>query len=108
MNKDLILKITFGISLFCGLIGLYLKMMHISFPLPFIGVSVVASIIYSVLALTEIFTAKRIKQPEQVMWVLGFLFFNPITGFIYFVLRRKYIIRTPKLLSYQPAHENFS
>lgn len=100
MNKDLILKITFGISLFSGLIGTYLKMMHIPAPIPFILISIIAGIIYSVLALMEIFSFRRINHSEKVMWVVGFLFVNPITGLLYFVLRRKYLTRTPKVLSF--------
>ena len=107
MNKDLIIKIAFGVSLFCGLIGSYLAIMHISFPVPLIAISVIAGLLYSVLALMEIFSYNRINYPEKIMWIVGFLFFNPISGLLYFVLRRKYITRTPKFYRFDTYEQLF-
>lgn len=99
MKQNLILKIAFGISLFSVLTGFFLKVTHTYFPAPFIWIALSATIVYTFLALAEIFSVKRINQPEKIMWIVGFLFFNTITGLLYFVLRRKYLTRTSKVLS---------
>lgn len=54
---------------------------------------------FVVMSLLEIHGSKNIKMPEKVMWTLGFLFFNMITGIVYFFLARKRITRKPLLRS---------
>ncbi|WP_425428104.1 PLDc N-terminal domain-containing protein [Arcticibacter pallidicorallinus] len=42
---------------------------------------------------------KKYTPTEKIMWTTGFLFFNLITGIIYFFFARKRVIRNYKLRS---------
>lgn len=100
MTKDKLIKISFGIALFCIVTGIAIKLMHISFPIPVLLVGIVFSIIYSVIAIQELSTSARIRSSEKVMWIIGFLFFNTITGLLYFTSRRKMITGNFKVLNF--------
>ena len=99
MNKDLLIKVTFGISV----VGIFLwgifKIMHFQFPIPFVyPIVLLSTLIYTILALIEVFSSDRVKPSEKVMWVIGFLVINMIAGILYFVLRRNSLTRNYKLL----------
>jgi len=54
---------------------------------------------FIVMALIEIYKSKNITLNEKIMWTIGFLFFNLITGIIYFFFARKRVIRIYKFRS---------
>ncbi|MFP5081802.1 PLDc N-terminal domain-containing protein [Pedobacter sp. JCM 36344] len=99
MNKDLLIKIAFGTSLVSVLTYLVLKIMHIQSPVLLLStIAWISTLTYIILVLIEIISSDRIKTSEKVMWVAGFLFVNWIAGILYFISRRKYIIRNFKIL----------
>lgn len=65
--------------------------------LAFVGFIAIATFI--VMALIEIHRSKNITLAEKIMWTIGFLFFNLITGIIYFFFARERVIRNYKLRS---------
>jgi hypothetical protein len=94
MNKELVLKTAFGISVFTSLLFILLKILHLeSIPYLFV-IAITATGIYTILALIEIFSSDRIKIPEKVMWFFGFIVINTVTGIVYFISRRNYLNRS--------------
>jgi hypothetical protein len=103
MNKDLLIKITFGISVIGMILWGIVKIMHFQFPIPFVySIVWISTLIYTVLALLEIFSSDRVRTSEKVMWVIGFLVINTIAGILYFVLKRNSLTRHYKVLSTRP------
>jgi hypothetical protein len=99
MNKDLLIKVSFGISLFSIVVWTTLRMLHLSSFVPFLSqIALIATIVYTILIAIEIFTSSRIRGAEKIMWVVGFLFFNTIAGLLYFAIRRRYLITNFKIL----------
>lgn len=49
---------------------------------------------FIIMALIEVYGSKNITLTEKIMWTTGFLFFNLITGLVYFLLGRKRVIRS--------------
>lgn len=92
MNKDHILKTTFGISFICTVIGIALKIMHTWSSIPFLAIGIGLSAVYTVMVLLELLPSKRLNNSEKLMWLTGFIFFNTITGLLYFTGRRKKVI----------------
>lgn len=99
MNKDLLIKISFGISLFSVLTFSTLKILHLSSFLPFLpAIALISTIIYTIFIAIEIFSSSRITGPEKVMWTVGLIFFNTFAGLLYFALRRRYLTTQFKML----------
>ena len=92
MNKDHVLKTTFGISFICTIIGVILKIMHTASDVPFLAIGISLSAIYTIAVLLELLPSKRINTSEKLMWLTGFLFFNAVTGLLYFTGGRKKVI----------------
>jgi hypothetical protein len=100
MTKDRLIKISFGIALLCLIIAVAIKMLHISSIIPFFWAGLIFSIVYTVVAIWELSASKRISSAEKIMWTVGFLFFNTITGILYFASRRRMITRNFKILNF--------
>lgn len=99
MNKDLLIKVTFGTSV----LGIFLwglfKIMHFQLPIPFVYPIVwISTLIYTILVLIEVFSSDRIKVSEKVMWLAGFLIMNTVAGILYFLLKRNSLTRHYKVL----------
>jgi hypothetical protein len=92
MNKDTILKTIFGISFIFTIIGIAFKIMHIPSFIPFLALGIGFSAVYTLMVLLEILPSKRLNLSEKLMWLTGFLFFNAITGFLYFTGGRKKVV----------------
>ena len=65
--------------------------MHSEYGNVFLTIAILATIIYTVLALYEINSSKQINTSEKIMWTIGFLFINTITAIVYFIAGRKRI-----------------
>jgi phospholipase D-like protein len=100
MTKDKLIKISFGIALFCIVSGIAIKLLHISFPIPVLLIGIIFSVIYTVIVIQELLNSNRISSAEKVMWIVGFLFFNTFTVILYFASRRKMITGTFKVLNF--------
>jgi hypothetical protein len=98
MNKELLLKTAFRISVITSLLFILVKILHLgSIPFLFI-IAITATAVYTILALIEIFSSDRIKTSEKVMWFFGFIVINTVTGIVYFISRRNYLIRSFHIL----------
>ena len=87
-----ILKYSFILSLLIVLTGSVLKIMHWPAGTPLLMIGLVFTFIYIVTALFEIFNSRRINSSEKLMWLVGFLFFNLLTGILYIFSARKRIV----------------
>ena len=86
MNKDLLIKISFGISLFSSLAFAASKILHLSSNVGFLWpIALISTIIYTILIAIEIFSSSRVTGSEKVMWTVGLIFFNTFAGLLYFV-----------------------
>jgi Phospholipase_D-nuclease N-terminal len=91
MNLQQIVKWSFLVSLVFGVIGACLKIMHKSGADIFLMIGLVATLIFMVSAITEVFSSRRIAHSEKIMWTIGFIFFSGIAGLVYFLLGRRRI-----------------
>ena len=98
MDKEFLLKTTFGISVITSLLFISLKILHLeSIPFLFV-IAITATAVYTILVLIEIFSSDRIKTPEKVMWFFGFIVINIVTGIVYFISRRNYLNKSFHIL----------
>ena len=106
MKRDVIIKISFFISVVGILIGSVLKIMHSPFAEFLLPISIVFYLVFAVLALYEIYQSPKIDTIEKIMWTVGLLFLGSIVGIIYLVAGRKRIVNTltntnPRLSLYE-------
>ncbi|MBS1579725.1 MAG: PLDc N-terminal domain-containing protein [Bacteroidetes bacterium] len=92
MNHKLFYTI-YIIGVISTIVGALFKIMHKPDADFFIEVGLLLTAIYTVIALYEIFNSKNILQNEKLMWLVGFIFVNAITGLMYFLQGRKRILR---------------
>lgn len=95
MSRITLFKITLGISLICIVTGLVRKILHYPNSEAIIMTAVFAAIVYSLIALIEIWPSAQIKTTEKLMWTVGFIFFSWLAGPLYYFNRRKKIRTTP-------------
>lgn len=89
MKKDNIIQAIFGISFIFTIIGISLKIMHLQSFFPFLTIGVGLSAVYTIVVLMEILPSQRLNTSEKMMWTVGLIFFNVITGLLYFTGGRK-------------------
>jgi len=89
----------FGYSFVFG--GCALKFLHIAGKAGnfVIITGMICIAIFIIMALSEIYRFRNMTTPEKLMWTVGFLFFNMITGLLYFFSSRKRLSRNYKLSS---------
>ena len=97
MTRDTIYKIAFGFFLSCMLTGLVFQILHYPYSAIILLVAIAAAIIYSTIALMEIWSSKQIQTADKLMWTAGFLTINSVAGLLYFFNQRKKILETPPL-----------
>ncbi|MDI1255122.1 MAG: PLDc N-terminal domain-containing protein [Flavobacterium sp.] len=92
-NVHKILMYSFIFSLVTVLPASLMKIYHIDGGSTLLGIGLIATFVYMVTALYEIFNSRRINTPEKLMWLIGFLFFNLIAGLLYvFSARRRIVV----------------
>lgn len=74
--------------------GAYLKIMRQSPASTFLQIGLLASLIFVVLAIVEIFSSKKINPFERGLLLFGFLFFNFVIGFFYLTRGRRRIVNS--------------
>ena len=72
--------------------GVYLKVNHFAYADSLITIGLIMTVIVTLLALYEIHSSSKVQRTEKLLWTLGFLMMNTITGFLYFIIYRKEII----------------
>ena len=79
--------------------GTTLKFMHLPGTMLLFFATGIATAIYIVAALIEIYGASKLTTNEKIMWTICFLFGNFITGLVYLILGRPRILREFKILT---------
>lgn len=91
MKLGTIVKTSFFASLILVVIASYLKLTHVQGADNWLIIGLIASLIFIVIAIYEIWSSKRIDRSEKTMWTLAFVFFSSIAGLIYILVGRKKI-----------------
>ncbi|MGK4567611.1 GldL-related protein [Flavobacterium sp. 3HN19-14] len=91
-NTFTILKYSFSLSLLIVITGALFKINHMPAANALLTIGLIFTFIYTVAAILEIFNSRRINSTEKLMWLIGFLFFNFITGILYILSARKRIV----------------
>lgn len=101
MTPDNLIKpfFYFGYSLVFAFAALKITHTSINFDKEIAIAGSIAVIIFMALALIEIYRSRNIMLTEKIMWTVGFLFFNLVTGIIYFFFARKRVLRNYKFRS---------
>ncbi|TZF86428.1 hypothetical protein FW774_05125 (plasmid) [Pedobacter sp. BS3] len=101
MTKTTLFKSALFTSLIIGLVGGLLKILHLPMAQLFLIVSLLATLVYIICGLYEIYGSKRIKAVEKLMWTIGFIVLCSITGLLYLFMGRPRILRQYKILHQQ-------
>lgn len=92
MNKN-VLYSAFFLGFILTLIGALFKIQHWTNANLLLTLGLMATLLFIMLSLYEIFNSDRITKNEKVMWSVGFLFTGTITGIVYMTMGRKRIIK---------------
>ncbi len=84
MNKVTLYKISISTSLILITIGALFKIMHYPGAGLMLLLGMVASFIFIIIALEEIFVDKSNSQLEKLLWLIAFIFLSLITGIVYY------------------------
>jgi hypothetical protein len=88
-----LMRISFGIGIVFIIVGAWFKLLHYQNADIFLTIGIIASIIFLVIVLYEIHSSKKVRGPEKIMWTVGFIFINTITGLMHFLIGRQKIIK---------------
>ena len=96
MNKALILKISFAVSLLCLLSGLVFKILHYPISEGIIIISLLTALVFILIALPEVWSSRTIHISEKMMWTVGFFVLMGLTGLLYLIQGRKRVLMAPR------------
>ncbi len=94
MNTSKLLVSTYLVSVAGFLIGTWAKLTHQPNADTLLLTWMIPTIIFVAMAVMEIFRSEKIQLSEKVMWVVGFIFVNFVTGLLYLLIGRKRVIGT--------------
>jgi hypothetical protein len=95
MKTGTILKASFFAGLIITIIGAYLKITHTAGADIWLLIGLTLSVVFIILAIYEIITSRKVNSLEKILWTIGLVFFNTITGLIYILAGRKRIVDNP-------------
>ncbi|HUH33119.1 MAG TPA: hypothetical protein VLZ28_04145 [Daejeonella sp.] len=93
MDRTLILKISLSTAFVCIMLGLVAKILHYSYRLNTIMVGIIAALLFTAIALFEVWSSKQVMITEKFMWTTGFIIMPGLTGILYLFTARKRILR---------------
>lgn len=89
-KKNILLKLAFSISFVMILIGALLKIQGADGEADILlSIGIVGTLCLTLIALYEVHTSNRLSMTDKLIWTIGFLCFNGITGIFYFFLARR-------------------
>ena len=97
MIKNIIIILSFVLSILLGLVGTLFKILHWPNADNLLMFALIATIIYIIFAIVEVVQAKKINHSEKTMWIIAFIFTTWIAGFVYFIIGRRRIVNKSKL-----------
>lgn len=89
MNTSRFLLITYLISTAALLVATWSKITHQEYADSWLLMWMLTTVIFVMLATMQILRSQKISLAEKTMWVLGFIFLTPLTGFIFIFLGGK-------------------
>lgn len=92
MNQAQIMKTAFFISITLILMGTTLKIMHLQGSSVIVLFAVISAVVWTILALIEIWSSRRLEFNVKLMWTVGFFVFNVLAGILYFLIGRQRVI----------------
>lgn len=89
MRIATLVKWSFLVSLFMSITGAYLKITHAPGADILLSAGLIATLVFIISAISEVFSSQRITHNEKIMWTIAFIFFNGIAGLVYFLIGRR-------------------
>ena len=89
MNRNRICRIFLNISLAFLMVGFLFKIMHWPGGNALVSLAYAISIVYVVIGVVDTYQNKEKELPEKGVWLIGFLFFTPIAGIVYYLTEIK-------------------
>jgi hypothetical protein len=93
MSRTTIFISSFTLSLACCIFIFILRIMHNPQNNILVAIAIIAAVIYSAIALSEVWSSRQIKTSEKMMWTTGFIFLNIITASLYVLTGRKRVLQ---------------
>ena len=81
-------KLAFFSSFIFAIIGVVMKLNQIVGANFALGLTIIATTIYIVIGISEVNKSTKIRDSKKVLWTIGFICFNFITGCLYLVNRK--------------------
>jgi len=91
-NKEVFIKSIYLFSLIFEITSAVLLIFHIDGSETLLKIGLVASIIFILVSIYEVWISKRIEGTEKMMWIVGLMCITSITGFVYVFSARKRIV----------------
>ena len=91
-NKEVFIKSIYLFSLIFTITSAVLLIFHIDGSETLLKIGLVASIIFILVSIYEVWISKRIEGTEKMMWIVGLMCITSITGFVYVFSARKRIV----------------
>lgn len=92
MKKFQLLAGLYILSILIIIAGALLKILHMPGGDSVLIASFLVTVAFMGLVLQEVFSSARISTGEKLMWTVGMVFFNSITGIVYLLVGRKKVV----------------
>jgi len=89
MNRSLICKLSFVVSLVITAVAIWLRIANNEDPQSLLRIGSCFTIIFIITAIIEVQRSRHATRSEKTMWTLAFIFFSLLAGIIYFAFARK-------------------
>jgi hypothetical protein len=96
ISKNILIKVSLAVGLGAVLLGAFFKISHWQGAHTLYIGGLVATLVYMVIVLYEVFRSTRINKSEKIMWTICIILLSPITGLVYILSGRKRIIPVSK------------
>ena len=93
MKQGTFLTISFLLSFVLTILGAYLKIMHNPAADTILIIGLIATPVYMLLALFEVWNTDVFTHSDKVMWTIAILLLSGIGGLIYFLMGRRRLTR---------------
>jgi hypothetical protein len=87
-----LINTSFAIGFSISIYAAYLKTYHLHSSVVLLAFGGIATLIFILTALNEIFGSTRIKKSEKIMWTICIILLSFLAGFVYLLSGRKRII----------------
>jgi ABC-type polysaccharide/polyol phosphate export permease len=84
MNKVTVFKVSLILTIVLNVLGAYFKIAHYPHGTLLLSVSFIASLVFVISGLIDVFKNDNCKTHEKIMWTVGFIFLSWIAGLLYY------------------------